>query len=123
MTSSSASSPILKISRQGPDSSAFAGQAAPQLEDRRANTYKIDGIGAAGVGDKIYLAITQELSPWHSDGDADTRNRILIHDFTTAVPEYSASFSGLILLARDESGGHLYRTVATYQRTGQPAKK
>lgn len=88
-----------------------------------SETYKIDGIGAAGVGDKIYLAITQELSPWHSDDDADTRNRILIHDFITAVPEYSASFSGLILLARDERGGHVYRTVATYRRQDQPAKK
>jgi hypothetical protein len=87
------------------------------------DSYKIDGIGAAGVGDKIYLAITQELSSWHSDNDADTRNRVLIHDFITAVPEYSASFGGLILLARDESGGHLYRTVATFQRKDQPAKK
>jgi hypothetical protein len=87
------------------------------------DTYKIDGIGAAGIGHKIYLAITQELSPWHSDDDADTRNRVLIHDFVTAVPEYSALFSGLILLARDESGGHFYRTIATYQKNDQPAKK
>jgi hypothetical protein len=87
------------------------------------DSYKIDGIGAAGVGDKIYLAITQELSPWHSDSDADTHNRILIHDFITAVPEYSALFGGLILQARDQSGGHLYRTVATYRRQDQPASK
>jgi hypothetical protein len=87
------------------------------------DNYRIDGIGAAGVGDKIYLAITQELSPWHSDTDADTRNRSLIHDFITAVPEYSASFSGPILLARGESGGHLYRTVATYQSKDEPGKK
>jgi hypothetical protein len=85
------------------------------------NTYKIDNIGAAGVGDKIYLAITQELSPWHSDADADTRNRTLIQDFARAIPEYSAAFSGLILLARDESGSHLYRTVATNQAEAKPA--
>ncbi len=76
-------------------------------------TYKIDNIGAAGVGDKIYIAITQELTPWHSDFEADTRNRTLLRDFVKAVPEYAASFSGLILMARDETGGHLYRTVAT----------
>lgn len=88
--------------------------------------YKIDSIGAAGVGDKIYLAITQILTPWHSDNDADTRNRMLLRDFVTAVPEYSASFGGLILMARDETGGHLYRTVATNKapdETKAPAKK
>lgn len=79
------------------------------------DTYKIDNIGAAGVGDKIYLAITQELTPWHSDADADTRNRTLIRDFVKAIPEYAASFAGLILIARDDTGSHAYRTVATNQ--------
>lgn len=85
------------------------------------STYKIDNVGAAGVGDKLYLAITQELSPWHSDNDADTRNRTLIRDFVKAVPEYSAAFAGLILVARDDTGAHAYRTVATNQAEVKPA--
>lgn len=87
------------------------------------DTFKIANVGAAGVGDKIYLTITQELSPWHSDADADTRNRLLIHDFTAAVPEYAAVFGGLILVARDEAGTHFYRTVATQQPAAEAPKK
>lgn len=79
------------------------------------DTYQIDNVGAAGVGDKIYLTITQELSPWYSDNDADTRNRLLIQDFAKSVPEFTATFAGLIVIARDQAGTHLYRTVATEQ--------
>lgn len=75
--------------------------------------FTVDNIGAAGVGNKLYVAVTQELSPWRDDADADTRNRLLISDFTRAAPEYAASFSGLIVLARDHAGAHVYRTVAT----------
>lgn len=87
------------------------------------DTFKIDNVGAAGVGDSLYLTITQELSPWHSDNDADTRNRLLIREFTTAVPEYSAVFGGLILVARDDAGTHFYRTVATQGPAGAPPTK
>jgi hypothetical protein len=79
------------------------------------NNYKIDTIGAAGVGDKIYLVVTQELSPWRGDQDAIARNRALVGNFVKAVPEYAATFAGLIVVARDETGAHFYRTVATNQ--------
>jgi hypothetical protein len=84
--------------------------------------FTIDNIGAAGAGDKLYVAITQELSPWHDDADADTRNRLLISDFARAAPEYAASFSGVIVLARDHSGSHLYRTVATGEAQAKVGK-
>jgi hypothetical protein len=87
------------------------------------DVFKVDNVGAAGVGDKIYLTITQELSPWHSDTDADTRNRLLVRDFANAVPEYAAVFGGLILVARDDAGTHLYRTVATQQPASEAPKK
>jgi hypothetical protein len=38
------------------------------------DTYKIINIGAAGAGDKMYLAITHELDPWQDDQEADRRN-------------------------------------------------
>ena len=85
------------------------------------NTYRVENVGAAGVGDKLYLAITQELSPWHDDNDADTRNRTLIRDFVKAVPEYSSAFAGLIVMARDETGAHGYRTIATNKAEAKPA--
>lgn len=97
-------------------------QGKPPLNWKIAdNTYRIDNVGAAGVGDKLYIAITQELSPWHGDNDADTRNRSLIRDFAKAVPEFSSAFSGLILVARDGAGTHAYRTIATSQGEAKPA--
>jgi hypothetical protein len=87
------------------------------------NSYKIDNIGAAGVGDKLYLAITWELSPWLSDADADTRNRLFIGNFVKAVPQYAAAFAGLVLVARDNNGNHAYRTVATNQTEPGPDAK
>ncbi|HEY5208746.1 MAG TPA: hypothetical protein VIJ42_04785 [Stellaceae bacterium] len=82
------------------------------------DTYHIVNIGAAGAGDKMYLAITQELAPWQGDEDADRRNRGLIADFVKAVPEYADAFAGLVIVARDPDGTHLFRTVAANQPKG-----
>lgn len=86
------------------------------------DNFTINNVGAAGVGDKLYVAITQELSPWHDDADADTRNRLLISDFARAAPDYGAVFGGVIVLARDHGGSHLYRTVATGEAQAKGGK-
>jgi hypothetical protein len=73
--------------------------------------FKILGVRSVGVGDKIYLAIAQEIDPWKEDQEPDRRNRELIPRFIRAFPEYLAAFEGLIVEARERGTGRGYRTI------------
>lgn len=76
-----------------------------------SNSFKILQLGPIGVGSKVYLNITQELSPWPLDADADLKNRELIAEFKRAVPEYATVFAGLVITAQDKNGKRGFRTV------------
>jgi len=76
-----------------------------------SESFRILRLGPIGVGGKIYLIITQELSPWPQDSGADLKNRQLISEIKHAIPEYAAVFAGLVIAAQEKDGNHGFRTV------------
>ena len=74
-------------------------------------SFRILGLGPIGVGGKIYLIITQELSPWPQGSGADLKNRQLISEVKRAIPEYAAVFAGLVIAAQEKDGNRGFRTV------------
>lgn len=75
------------------------------------DNFKILTVGPIGVGGKIYLTINQEVAPWAADQEADKRNRALISDFISTVPEYTNAFAGLVVGAIEAGGHRGFRTV------------
>jgi hypothetical protein len=69
-------------------------------------------VGPVGVDGKMYLMITQELTQWVDNREAEQRNRALIPIFSRAHPEYADAFGGLVIEAVERGGGRALRTLA-----------
>ncbi|HUO03985.1 MAG TPA: hypothetical protein VMU16_02190 [Candidatus Binataceae bacterium] len=84
----------------------------PHLWQYRGDTFHVMKAGAIVVDGKIYLQLTQVLSPWPGDEGADARNRALIAAFAAAHPEYSGVFAGIAADAIEAGGDRSRRTIA-----------
>jgi hypothetical protein len=73
--------------------------------------FKILNVGPIGVGQKLYLMITQETAQLGPDQEAEQKNQVLISDFIRAVPEYANVFAGLVIAATEAGGHRGFRTV------------
>jgi hypothetical protein len=97
--------------RLGVPLAAIGQGQAPFTWQLGGESFRILRLGPIGVGGKVYLIITQELSPWPQDSGADLKNRQSISEVKRAFPEYAAVFAGLVTAAQEKDGNRGFRTV------------
>jgi hypothetical protein len=67
-------------------------------------TYRVVTIGPIGVGSTFDLRIVHQVAQTNDDQDLERQNQSLIKAFTTAHPEYSRVFDGLVVQALMPNG-------------------
>lgn len=73
--------------------------------------FKILSLGPIAIGGKIDIMINHETGPWKADAEVDGWNKELIAYFKRRFPEYSDSFAGIIVHAKERGSNREYGTV------------
>lgn len=83
----------------------------PHILKGAGGPFSIVLISPAAISGKLYVVISQEVSPWKDSREVEQKNRSLIKVFAGRFPEYSAVFSGLVVEATERGGTNGWRTV------------
>jgi hypothetical protein len=90
--------------------SGLKGQA-PFLWNDSAATYKVSQIGPLSIANKLYIVIAHEVAPWQSNEQVEAWNKQVLAYFKGQYPEYSETFSGVVVRAQERGTRREYGTV------------
>jgi hypothetical protein len=76
-----------------------------------AGSFSIVRLSPIAINGKLYLVISQEVSPWKDSREIEQKNRSLIKTFASRFPEYQNAFAGLVAEATESGGTNGWRTV------------